>query len=159
MVDANILIAGVNATLGSDSAASDGCPLILPSDAPLSISPFPHRCFHHTLGSMFYGSELLRQSMQLVGDTGTVSRPSWRRYRKSSVRSAQSWNQLKSSLPGFGRSTQRSINWTRIRRRTRLRSKRLWLQTTVWLTRFEHRKAPIQQKPLNFCPAISNLQP
>jgi len=55
----------------------------------------------------------------------TVSRPSWRRYRKSSAMSAQSWNQLKSSLPGFGRSTQRSINWTRIRRRTRLRSKRL----------------------------------
>ncbi len=47
-VDANILIAGLNATLGPDSAASDGCPRKLPSDAPLSISAFPHPHFHQT---------------------------------------------------------------------------------------------------------------
>jgi hypothetical protein len=50
VVDANILIAGLNATLGSDSAASDGCPLKLPSDAPISISAFPHQCFHQIQG-------------------------------------------------------------------------------------------------------------
>jgi hypothetical protein len=50
MVDANILIAGLNATLGSGSAASDGCPLKLPSDAPLSISAFPHPHFHQSWG-------------------------------------------------------------------------------------------------------------
>jgi len=36
-VDANILIAGLNATLGLDSAASDDCPHPLSSDAPLII--------------------------------------------------------------------------------------------------------------------------
>ncbi len=50
VVDANILIAGLNATLGSGSAASDGCPQILPSDAPLSIATFPHQCFHQARG-------------------------------------------------------------------------------------------------------------
>jgi len=36
-VDANILITGLNATLGPDSAASDDCPHPLSSDAPFSI--------------------------------------------------------------------------------------------------------------------------
>ncbi len=36
-VDANILITGLNATLGPDSAASDDCPHPSSSDAPLNI--------------------------------------------------------------------------------------------------------------------------
>ncbi len=50
VVDANILITGLNATLGSVSAASDGCPQRLPSDARLSTAKFPHQCFHQARG-------------------------------------------------------------------------------------------------------------
>ncbi len=49
-VDANILIAGLNATLRSGSAASGGCPQTLPSHAPLLISAFPHPHFHQARG-------------------------------------------------------------------------------------------------------------